>query len=319
MSRNPDVSVVMAVYNGEAGLSKSLDSVLSQEGCDLEIIVVDDGSFDRTPKILDDYSRCDPRLRVIRQENTGLTRALIRGCEAAQGEFIARLDVGDIALPGRLARQVATMREDAGIAFVSCASRFVEPGGGLLYVQRGSGKAGTAIDIIDADHPHGVVDGPSAHASVMFRKDNYQSAGGYRKEFYFGQDWDLWYRLAQIGKFAMLPDVFLQIELGMDNISLRHRPLQMQYARLSLEALRLRLAGHSDAQALLAAEKLRQRPRPHAGRLVESAGCYFIGACLRRNGDVAAARKYFLRALQKNPANVKAWIRLFQTLLRGAP
>ena len=85
MSTNPDVSVVMSVYNGASNLAATMDSILSQEGVELEFIVVNDGSTDRTGEILDDYARRDGRVRVIHQENTGLTRALIRGCAAASG------------------------------------------------------------------------------------------------------------------------------------------------------------------------------------------------------------------------------------------
>ena len=65
-----------------------------KKGVELEFIVVNDGSTDKTGEILDDYARRDHRVRVIHQENTGLTRALIRGCDAARGEFIARQDAG---------------------------------------------------------------------------------------------------------------------------------------------------------------------------------------------------------------------------------
>jgi glycosyltransferase involved in cell wall biosynthesis len=100
----PRISVVTSVYNGERYLRESLESVLSQEGVDLELIVVDDGSEDSTPEILADSATRDPRLRVLTQENRGLTVALIRGCAEARGEFIARHDLDDLSLPGRLRR-----------------------------------------------------------------------------------------------------------------------------------------------------------------------------------------------------------------------
>ena len=91
---DPEVSVVMSVYNGASHLFATLDSILSQEGVKFEFIVVNDGSSDKTGRILNDYAQRDSRLRIIHQENTGLTRALIRGCDAARGEFIARQDAG---------------------------------------------------------------------------------------------------------------------------------------------------------------------------------------------------------------------------------
>src|SRR3569623_742811 len=107
--RDPQVSVVMGVYNGAAALPATMRSVLDQEGCALEIIVVDDGSSDDTPRLLDEWAARDARLRVIHQANTGLTGALIRGCGEVRGEFIARQDCGDRSLPGRLRSQAALL------------------------------------------------------------------------------------------------------------------------------------------------------------------------------------------------------------------
>ena len=84
MSANCEISVVMSVYNGASSFAVTMNSILSQEGVKFEFIVVNDGSTDNSGEILDDYARCDDRVRVIHQGNTGLTRALIRGCAAEQ-------------------------------------------------------------------------------------------------------------------------------------------------------------------------------------------------------------------------------------------
>ena len=138
MSTYPEVSVVMSVYNGASHLAATLDSILSQEGVELEFIVVNDGSSDKSGQILNDYAQRDSRLRIIHQENTGLTRALIRGCDAARGEFIARQDAGDISLPGRLKSQVAVLRDREDCVFVSCWTDVVGPKGEFLYTSRGT-------------------------------------------------------------------------------------------------------------------------------------------------------------------------------------
>src|SRR6266404_8121857 len=133
MSVSPDISVVMGVYNGEARLRETIDSILSQQDVSLEFIIVDDGSTDQTSQILEDYARHDSRVKLIQQENQGLTRALITGCAAARGKYIARQDAGDISLPNRLARQLAFIERHPDAAFVSCGTRFVGPKGEQLY------------------------------------------------------------------------------------------------------------------------------------------------------------------------------------------
>ena len=133
MSGFLEVSVVMSVYNGASTLPATMDSILSQEDVELEFIVVNDGSTDGTGEILEAYARRDSRVRVIHQENTGLTRALIRGCAAASGEFIARQDAGDVSRAGRLATQANVLRTNPNVVMTSCGTQFVGPGGEFLY------------------------------------------------------------------------------------------------------------------------------------------------------------------------------------------
>jgi glycosyltransferase involved in cell wall biosynthesis len=120
MSSIPEISVVMGVYNAADNLCETMESVLSQEGVSLEFIVIDDGSTDGSDVTLADYARHDARVRILHQQNQGLTRALIMGCEGARGKYIARQDAGDISLPNRLGLQKAVLDQHEDCAFVSC-------------------------------------------------------------------------------------------------------------------------------------------------------------------------------------------------------
>ena len=119
MSDSPAVSVVMSVYNGAPLLRETMDSILAQEDVDVELVVVNDGSTDGSGAILDDYARRDRRVRVIHQENRGLTRALIAGCAAARAPLIARHDAGDLSHPRRLIKQKSAFSAAPDLAFVS--------------------------------------------------------------------------------------------------------------------------------------------------------------------------------------------------------
>src|SRR5438067_1820873 len=134
----PDVSVVMSVYNGGHRLGATLDGIAAQRGVDFEVIVVDDGSTDSSGARLDAWAARDSRVRVIHQENRGLTRALITGCAAARGAFIARHDAGDVSLPQRLQKQRAVLAANPDLAFVSCWTEFVGPEDELLMVVKGT-------------------------------------------------------------------------------------------------------------------------------------------------------------------------------------
>ncbi|MFZ1576355.1 MAG: glycosyltransferase family 2 protein, partial [Chromatiaceae bacterium] len=207
MKATPPVSVIMSVYNGESSLTATLDSVLAQKGVVFEFIVVDDGSTDGGGAMLDDYARRDERVRVIHRENRGLTRALMRGCAAARGQYIARQDAGDLSLPGRLARQFAFLESNPEVVLTACGSRFVGPAGEPLYevIQQGD-ELQRGLEQLDSKR----VRGPSHHGSVMFRRATYQAVGGYRPEFRVAQDLDLWMRLAEVGGCVAVPEVLYQ-------------------------------------------------------------------------------------------------------------
>lgn len=302
----------MGVNNGEQMLAETLGSVLGQTPEKFEFVVVDDGSTDRTADILLDWARRFSALRVIRQERAGLTEALILGCRVSSGDLIARQDCGDISMPGRLAVLAGLMRANERLSFVSSATKYCSVRGEFLYVASGTGRAQVPVRVLDPSMAHGVIDGPSHHGAVMFRRSAYDRVGGYRREFYYGQDWDLWYRLAEVGEFQMLPEVLYEARLDIGDISMNNKERQELIGRQSLRALQLRLAGLSDAPALAAAARVRPQGQPFGVRRNAWRGAYFIGECLRRNGEVDAALRYFKQSLELNPYQIRAWLRWLQ-------
>ncbi|MCU1245929.1 MAG: glycosyl transferase, partial [Acidobacteria bacterium] len=241
------ISVVMAVYNGARRLRPTIESILGQTDRDFELVVVDDGSTDGTPAILASYAELDPRVRVITQPNTGLTRALIRGCGEARGRLIARQDCGDESHPERLARQRALIDSAPDIVLVSCATAYRGPEGELLYDVSGEGdevRQSLLRDGVDS------VRGLTHHGSAMFRRAAYQEAGGYRAEFYFAQDLDLWTRLARLGRIEFLPQVLYDAVIEPRAISAAYRDKQIESAAISL-ALRDERSSERERQALL--------------------------------------------------------------------
>jgi len=316
MNDSPDISVVMGVYNGADHLCETLDSILAQEGVAFEVIVVNDGSTDQSAKILEEYASRDARIRVIEQENQGLTKSLIRGCAEARGKYIARHDVGDTSDPKKLLLQKLALDETTDLAFVSCWTEFCGPHWEFLYLVKGTGLAGSPTCIISETEKNGVIDGPTSHPSVIFRKDYYEKAGGYRAEFYFGQDWDLWYRLAESGKFRTIGQSLYKTRILPHSISASEKARQIALSALSRTALRHRQAGLSEEGVLMRARSIRPKQPRLSRPSSESAGLYFVGECLRRNGDDRAPA-YFKQSIRSSPFLVKAWIRLLQHKLAG--
>lgn len=303
---SPLVSVVMSVYNGERYLPRAVESILNQERIEFEFLIIDDGSTDASPAILAEYAARDARVRVITQENQGLTRALIHGCSEARGEFIARQDADDVSATDRLAKQAEWLKQfDTQAVFVSCWAQAIGPEDEILCESRPPAESATATaGMLER------LQGPCAHGSVMMRKDAYVAVGGYRWQFYYGQDSDLWIRLAEYGGLGFVPEVLYRYRMRPENISLGSRTLQSEYGRIGRECQRARQVGGDETPLLAEAATLRpaRNGNPKA-RQAAAAGNYFIGSCLKARGD-RRANKYLWRAIRNNPLMVRAWLRL---------
>jgi glycosyltransferase involved in cell wall biosynthesis len=117
MSAGPSVSVIVPVFNGERHLREALDSIFGQNVPVAEVIVVDDGSTDRTPEVVTGYGR---PLRYARQENAGAPAARNHGLRLAGGDYIAFLDADDLWEPEKTRQQLAEFERAPGLAYCVC-------------------------------------------------------------------------------------------------------------------------------------------------------------------------------------------------------
>lgn len=305
MINSPQVSVVMSVYNGAKVLRDSIESVLSQEAVEFELIVVNDGSDDTSASLLDSIAEKDSRVRVIHQNNSGLTHALIRGCALARGKYVARQDCGDLSLPSRLSNELLAIESHPETGLVSCGTRFVGPQGEQLYdVVISEDDAVAGLLTLDPQR----LRGPSHHGSTLFPRDLYERVGGYREQFYFAQDLDLWTRMAEHGRHIALPRVLYQASFAPGSISSLQRRRQIESSKIILECARLRRAGLSEAPAIARAASIVPDGRTAKASDVASA-LYFVGVCLRKRGD-PRSRAYFRDALRTYPLHLKSAMRL---------
>ena len=311
------VSVVMSVYNDAGRIERAVTSILRQSHADLELIVVDDGSRDGSGALLDRMAAADTRLRVIHQENSGLTRALIRGCSEAKSEFIARQDSDDWSHPARIADQLALIQGDNRVGFVSCPTQYVGPRGEpLLVVSRTTDPAEATRRLRNCR------EGPPAHGSVLFRRALYERVGGYREEFYFAQDADLWLRMAEHAWIGYLPIVRYAFVREIESTSGAQRPIQRKFGEIGQLCREARERGGSELPFLQEAARLSATigasRTPGAADLERSRAdaAYSIGSQLALNGDRRAIR-YLLKTIGLYPRHWKAWIRLAQAFLTG--
>jgi len=313
-SMMPRVSVVMSVYNDADRVEHAVRGVLAQDFHELELIVVNDGSSDASGVLLDRLAAEDARLHVVHQQNAGLTRALIRGCADARGELIARQDSDDWSHPQRISEQVALLDSDPRIGFVSCATEYIGPGNEHLSVMHRPANPDVATRGLLEERQ-----GPPAHGSVMFRKSLYETVGGYRPEFHYSQDSDLWLRMAEQALIAYLPEVRYIALREIEGASGAQRPIQRKLGELSQLCRLARLDGRDEQVHLRVAREISEGIRSGTQTSGHDNGAsldqaYLLGSQLARNRD-ARARAYLWKVLQARPWHMKAWIRMMQTLL----
>ena len=235
----PMISVVMSVYNGERFLREAVESILHQSFRSFEFIIVDDGSTDSSPRILEEYARRDPRVRVLRQANRGLVESLNRGIREAQGKYIARMDADDVALPSRLEAQVEFMEHYPDVAVLGGAVEFIDAEGNSLrtsYYPTGDEEIQAAL----------LHECPIQHPAVLMRREPVLAAGGYRRAVTDAEDYDLWMRLGERMRLANLPEVVLRYRLHGDQISLKKRRRQTLGFLAAQAAARSRRNGSPD-------------------------------------------------------------------------
>ena len=202
----PRVSVVMAVHDGESFLQEAIDSILHQHYRDLEFIIIDDGSNDRTAAIL--AGCADPRVRVLRNaRNLGLAESLNRGLTEARGEFIARQDADDISEPDRLGAQVAYLDAHPDVALLGSAHVEIDAQGRVLAQ-------------IDANCHHVTILWamlfycPFAHTAVMFRRQRVlDTVGAYDPSYRYSMDYEYWTRIAARFRVANLPEFLVRLRI----------------------------------------------------------------------------------------------------------
>src|SRR5437868_6051181 len=126
MQPSPQVSVLMPVRDGERWLSTAIDSVLRQTLTDFELIVIDDGSVDRTPAILHSHATRDRRIRIVKLDRQGVASALNRGLAEARAALVARIDADDLCAPNRLAKQAEFLARRPEIALLGSWAEVID-------------------------------------------------------------------------------------------------------------------------------------------------------------------------------------------------
>jgi hypothetical protein len=229
----------MSVFNGDRYLPDAVDSILKQSVRDFEFIIIDDGSTDATPTILNSYCKGESRMRVYYQENRGQVDALNRGCALARGKYIARMDADDVAVRDRLKWQVEFMESHSQVGLVGGAVEFIDSSGRILRTAR--------QPVGDRDIRRALLDrNVFWHPTAVFRREVFASLGGYRNVLAPAEDYDLWLRIADCSRVANLEEVLLKYRLHPQQLSVQRCRQQALGAAAARAAAMVRQRGRRD-------------------------------------------------------------------------
>jgi glycosyltransferase involved in cell wall biosynthesis len=203
--KNPLVSVVIAVCNGEKYIKRAVESVVSQTYLNMEIIIIDDSSGDNTPQIISELKKNDPRIIILTNEtNLGFVKTLNKGIASSRGKYIARLDDDDIWSD--------CQKIEKQVSFLEKNNDYVLTGGGVIVRKERNDEELIRYLFPETDEEirKGLfVDNLFAHSSVVFSKMIFEKAGGYNEKFGFFADRDLWLKMGLLGKFYNFQEYFL--------------------------------------------------------------------------------------------------------------
>lgn len=195
---NRAIDVLLPVFNGASTIVEAIESLRRQTLSDIRIIAIDDGSSDETPRILEELSRADDRIEVIRTPRGGIVDALNAGLARCQAEFVARQDADDISEPSRLALQVAHLRGEPACVAVSGAFKHMDEAGRRLEEIQAFPQPDSADPFwAPSREPY------LLHPFLMARRADLLAVGGYRHVFN-AEDTDLYWRLLERGTLRNL-------------------------------------------------------------------------------------------------------------------
>lgn len=213
---DPLVSVVIAVFNCEDFLERSIQSILNQTYQNIELIIVDDASKDNTHSILEKYQDNNLVHIIYNQQNLGISKSRNIGGRKAKGKYIAVQDADDVSFPTRIEKQVKFLELKEGVVLLG--TRRINIKNNI----RSSGR------YYDEDNINKIIylTNPFAHTSAIIRKEIYDKIGGYNENYITTVDYELYIRLIKYGKIAMIDEELVEYYVHSNSISAKKRFIQ---------------------------------------------------------------------------------------------
>ena len=208
------LTVVIPVYNAEQYIEETIHSVLTQTYRDFEVVIVNDGSTDRTREIIDEIAQSDERIRIINKPNTGVCETRNKGADEAKANYLCFLDADDIFLPTNLEMKVAFLEQNPDIGLVHADVALIDEHSNKIN-QILSGKSGDILDDLLLWNGTCI----PAPSSIMVRREVFEKVGKWDASFSTAADQDFFFRVAAHYKIGRIPEVLTQYRIHMSGMS----------------------------------------------------------------------------------------------------
>jgi len=246
----PEVSVIMSVYNGEKHLRNAINSILNQDFINFEFIIIDDGSTDRSLEIIQSIQ--DPRIRIIQNKrNIGLAASLNKGIKQAAGKYIARMDADDTSEIARLKEQVKFLNRHNDIYLVGTHTFLIDKNGRVFNTWKPATHHNDIVKTMQKGNSF-------CHGSVMLKREVSHTVGTYRENFRYAQDYDFWLRISEYYKTANIDKLLYRNRRTADTASRSSLSQQLDFHLLARELAKERRQTGLDSLSIVRIETLEE-------------------------------------------------------------
>lgn len=297
MPENPQITVLMPAYNAEKYICEAIMSVLRQTYRNFELLIVNDGSTDRTQMIVEAF-RDDRIILINKEKNEGVAAALNTGLIHARAGYIARFDADDICVPERLEKQLRFLQQNPEHILVGSDVDYILDNGEFLFSFKCI--AHTHEDIMQKLYFYT----PFAHPAVMFKKEAVMNVGGYQENAHNFEDYLLWINLAKSGRMQNLPEPLIKYRLNPFSITIDEKWRGKRFRELKRAAVNRGFITAHEADEILGIIKNQDISKIKHGAYNALCGKKFLA----NNYQPQKARKHIIKAIQINPLRFDSYL-----------
>lgn len=291
---NDLVSVIIATYNMGQFLSDAIDSVLAQTYPNVELIVIDDGSTDKTREIMNGYNH-HKNLQYIRQENAGQTRAKNAGIDKAQGKYIGFCDADDLWRKDKLENQLPCFEINNKIGLVHTDIELINTKGEIIDpCPKRKRYGGTVTENL-------FINNFISFGTVLIKSECLKNIGKFDENIPMGIDWDLWLRLSTAYEFYYLPEV-----------TFSYRVWEGQMSK--------NLKGRTENTEKIMRKFINNYPGHLSGKTIRTAWAdtyvkrgYYLEQLDEKKTE---SFKWYIKAIKEDMYCISAWGRIFRLMIR---